>query len=259
MSKTANVAVPMRDGTLLRADVYRPATTRPVPVILYRTQYDKTQAQIQPSRFQSPDWFASHCYLVVTQDIRGLYASDGVFSEFTHDQNDGYDSVEWAARLPGSTGKVGMYGSSYVGATQWLAAETAPPHLATIIPTNTAADYYQGWTYEDGAFRLNFIEPWVMGDLATAAAQHRGDHTTAATITTDTTHLPTWLQFTPYDRFPPLQPANPTVAPYFFDCWPTAATTPTGPSGPRRPTTRRSHPGTRHRGLVRRVPDRRTS
>ena len=119
------------------ADVYRPATSQPVPVILHRTQYNKTEAQVQPSRYQSPDWFASHCYLVVTQDIRGLYASDGTFSEFTNDQNDGYDSVEWAARLPGSNGKVGMYGSYYVGATQWLAAEAATPHLATLSPAKT--------------------------------------------------------------------------------------------------------------------------
>jgi predicted acyl esterase len=185
VSVTKNVAVPMRDGTVLRADVYQPTADQPVPVILYRTQYNKEQAQIQPSRYQSPDWFASHCYLVVTQDIRGMYASAGTFSEFSHDQDDGYDSVEWAARLPGSTGKVGMYGSSYVGATQWLAAETAPPHLVTIVPANTASDYYQGWTYESGAFRLNFIEPWVMDDLALAAAHQRGDNSTATALTRD--------------------------------------------------------------------------
>src|SRR5512142_2895865 len=120
VTKTINVAVPMRDGTVLRADVYRPATTAKVPVILYRTQYDKEAAQIQPSRYQAPDWFASHCYLVVTQDIRGQYASGGTFVEFANDWMDGYDSVDWAAKLPGANGKVGMYGSSYMGATQWL-------------------------------------------------------------------------------------------------------------------------------------------
>ena len=207
----------MRDGTVLRADVYQPTVNQPVPVILYRTQYNKQQAQIQPSRYQSPDWFASHCYLVVTQDIRGMYASAGTFSEFSHDQDDGYDSVEWAARLPGSTGKVGMYGSSYVGATQWLAAETAPPHLVTIVPANTASDYYQGWTYESGAFRLNFIEPWVMEDLALAAAHQRGDNSTATALTRDAKDMAGWLHYVPYQRFPPLDPTNPVVAPYFFD------------------------------------------
>ena len=150
----------MRDGIVLRADVYRPASSRSVPVILMRTQYGKEAAQVQPSRCQRPDWFTSHCYLVVVQDIRGQYASAGTFSEFTDDRNDGYDSVEWAAKLPGSSGKVGIYGSSYVGTTQLLAAATAPPHLVTIVPANTSSDYYEGWTYENGAFRLNFIEPW---------------------------------------------------------------------------------------------------
>ena len=129
----------MRDGTVLRADVYRPNTKGAVPVILMRTQYGKSDAQAA-SRYQPPDWFASHCYLVVVQDVRGQGASGGTFREFTHDMDDGYDSVEWAAALAGSDGKVGMYGSSYVGATQWLAAVTAPPHLVTIVPANTASD-----------------------------------------------------------------------------------------------------------------------
>ncbi|MGH7291293.1 MAG: CocE/NonD family hydrolase, partial [Myxococcota bacterium] len=141
VTKQVDVPATMRDGTILRADVYRPKTSDSVPVILMRTQYGKDGAQ-SGTRYQSPDWFASHCYLVVVQDIRGQGASAGTFSEFTHDQSDGYDSVEWAAALPGSSGKVGMYGSSYVGATQWLAAVTAPPHLVTIVPANTASDYY---------------------------------------------------------------------------------------------------------------------
>ena len=162
VQKQSDVPARMRDGVVLRADVYRPKTSDAVPVILMRTQYGKTGAQVEPSRYQTPDWFASHCYLVVVQDIRGQGASGGTFTEFAHDQDDGYDSVEWAAGLPGSNGKVGMYGSSYVGATQWLAATTAPPHLVTIVPVNTASDYYDGWTYEGGEFRLAFILPWAM-------------------------------------------------------------------------------------------------
>src|ERR1700716_2567618 len=129
-----DVPATMRDGTVLRADVFRPRTTDAVPVILMRTQYGKSGAQAG-SRYQPPDWFASHCYLVVIQDVRGQGASGGTFSEFTHDMEDGYDSVEWAAALPGSNGKVGMYGSSYVGATQWLAGVATPPPP----PTSRAA------------------------------------------------------------------------------------------------------------------------
>jgi uncharacterized protein len=217
VTKTANVAVPMRDGTTLRADVYRPTTSQAVPVILMRTQYGKEAPQVQPSRYQSPDWFASHCYLVVIQDIRGQFTSGDTFSEFTNDRNDGYDSVEWAAKLPGSSGKVGMYGSSYVGATQWLAAETAPPHLATIVPANTASDYYNGWTYENGAFRLNFIEPWTMESIALSAADNRGDTKVAQQLTQDDKNITSWLRYTPYRSFPPLHPGDRAVAPYFYD------------------------------------------
>ena len=207
----------MRDGVLLYADVYKPVTNDPVPVILMRTQYDKTAAQVQPLRFQTPAWFASHCYIVVIQDIRGQYASKGIFYEYANDRNDGYDSVEWAAHLPGSNGRVGMYGSSYVGATQWLAAIATPPSLKTIVPSNTASDYYDGWTYEDGAFRLAFIERWMMEDIAYSAAVNRGDMNLAESLHKEGKDLATWFHFTPYDRFPPLHPGDPKAAPYFFD------------------------------------------
>ena len=207
----------MRDGVILRADVYRPKTDVAVPVILMRTQYGKDVAQVQPSRFQSPDWFASHCYIVVIQDIRGQGASDGVFYEYANDRSDGYDSVEWAARLPGSNGKVGMYGSSYVGATQWLAATAAPPSLKAIAPSNTASDYYDGWTYEDGAFRLAFIEPWMTETIATSAAVNRKDAATVESLKTAAKETSRWMGFKPYDALPTLQPQSRVTAPYFFD------------------------------------------
>lgn len=216
VTKQTDVAATMRDGTILRADVYRPEASDAVPVILMRTQYGKSGAQVQPSRYQSPDWFASHCYLVVIQDIRGQGTSQGTFSEFTHDGDDGYDSVEWAAALPGSNGKVGMYGSSYVGATQWLAATTAPPHLVTIVPANSASDYFDGWMYEGGQFRLAFVLPWAIG-LATSAATNRRDDATAAALKSAGADPTQWLAFRPYRALPPLQPANPAVAPWYFD------------------------------------------
>ena len=216
VDKQSDVPATMRDGTVLRADVYRPHTTDPVPVILMRTQYGKSEAQAG-SRYQPPDWFASHCYLVVIQDVRGPGSSGGTFSEFTHDMDDGYDSVEWAAALPGSNGKVGMYGSSYVGATQWLAAVTAPPHLVTIVPANTASDYYDGWTYEGGEFRLAFVQPWAIGSIALTAAQNRGDQATVAELRAAADDPTRWMDFRPFKDLPPLQPHNPAVAPWYFD------------------------------------------
>ena len=218
VSKQTDVSATMRDGTVLRADVYRPDTkdTR-VPVILMRTQYGKSDAQAAPSRYEPPDWFASHCYLVVIQDVRGQGASGGTFSEFTNDMADGYDSVEWAAGLPGSNGRVAMYGSSYVGATQWLAAVTKPPHLVTIAPANTASDYYDGWTYEGGEFRLAFVQPWAIGSIALTAAENRKDQDTASELTAAAAEPTRWMDFRPFRDLPPLQPRNPAVAPWYFD------------------------------------------
>jgi len=212
-----DVPATMRDGVVLRADVYRPQSHDPVPVLLMRTQYGKSSAQTSPDRYQSPDWFASHCYLVVVQDVRGQGSSGGVFSEFTNDMADGYDTVEWAAGLPGSDGKVGMYGSSYVGATQWLAAVTAPPHLVTIVPANTGSDYYDGWTYEGGEFRLGFVQPWAIETIALSAARNRHDDAAAAVLQAAVDDPTRWLNFRPQQELPPMQPRNPAVAPWYFD------------------------------------------
>jgi uncharacterized protein len=217
VTKSVDVPATMRDGTVLRADVYRPQTSDKVPVILMRTQYGKSAAQVQPARFQTPEWFASHCYIVVVQDIRGQGASGGTFYEYANDRNDGYDTVEWAARLAGSNGKVGMYGSSYVGATQWLAATAAPPSLRAIVPSNTASDYFDGWTYEDGAFRLAFIEPWMAETIAQSAAVNRGDLRAAAELQEGYRDIARWEKFRPYDRLPIFEPDSPSVAPYFYD------------------------------------------
>ncbi len=120
VSKEVDVPAKMRDGVTLLADVYRPTEPGSYPVLLMRLPYNKKTAQTYV--YASPEFYASQCYIVAIQDVRGQYASQGVFYAFQNEMQDGYDSVEWAASLPGSNGKVGMYGFSYVGATQWLAA-----------------------------------------------------------------------------------------------------------------------------------------
>ena len=144
VSVSQDVPVPMRDGTTLYADLYIPEGAGPFPVLLMRTPYNKTQAQ--DNIYAHPRWYASRGYIVVVQDVRGRWRSPGDWYPFAHEAEDGYDTVEWAARLPKSNGRVGMYGLSYVGATQLLAAVTAPPHLACIVPGTTASEYYEGWT-----------------------------------------------------------------------------------------------------------------
>ena len=94
---------------------------------------------------------AARGYVVVVQDVRGRYTSEGEWYTFKYESQDGYDTVEWAAALPYSNGKVGMFGGSYVGATQMLTAIAAPPHLAGILPVVTASNYHENWTYQGGA------------------------------------------------------------------------------------------------------------
>src|SRR5262249_31121161 len=128
-----DVAVPMRDGTLLRADVYRPATTSPVPVVVSRLPYDRSHPLV-PSSALDPERAVEAGFAFVCQDNRGRFASDGRFRPFQDDGRDGYDTVEWAAAQPWSSGAVGMAGRSYGGAVQWLAAAEQPPHLKAIVP-----------------------------------------------------------------------------------------------------------------------------
>ena len=90
-----------------------------------------------------------------------------------------------------------MYGSSYVGATQWLAAVTAPPHLFTIVPANTASDYYDGWTYEGGEFRLAFVLPWTISAIAKGAAAEPPRRRHVAELSAAGTDVTRWLNFEP--------------------------------------------------------------
>jgi len=162
-----DLPVEMRDGTVLATDVYRPEGEGRWPVLLQRTPYDKgrgTLALLQTDTFRA----VARGYAVVIQDCRGRYASDGEFAPFHQEVADGYDTVEWCARQPWADGGVGMYGTSYVGAVQWLAAVEAPPSLRCIVPTFTASDYYEGWTYQGGAFQWGFMCNWVLPYLASA-------------------------------------------------------------------------------------------
>jgi uncharacterized protein len=151
-----DVKVAMRDGVFLRADVYRPQAEGKFPVLLQRTPYDKRN-------FAFGLKAAARGYVVVIQDVRGRYASDGEWYTFKNEMNDGYDTIEWAAALPYSNGKVGMFGGSYVGATQMLAAIMHPPHLAGICPLVTSSNYHSSWTYQGGAFEQWFNQSWTTG------------------------------------------------------------------------------------------------
>lgn len=152
-----DVKVSMRDGTVLRADIYRPRTSGRFPVLLQRTPYNKAGGITFGYRA------ATAGYVVIIQDVRGRYTSQGEWYTFKYESDDGFDTIEWAAALPYSNGKVGMFGGSYVGATQMLAAIAHPPHLAGICPVVTASNYHSNWTYQGGAFEQWFNESWTSG------------------------------------------------------------------------------------------------
>ncbi|MGH9700614.1 MAG: CocE/NonD family hydrolase [Candidatus Acidiferrales bacterium] len=171
----ANVRMKTRDGVTLNADIYRPNLPGKFPVLMTRTPYMKNDS----GQLAQAMRMASRGYVVVVQDTRGRYASGGDWYTFKNESNDGYDAVEWAAALPQSDGRVGMFGGSYVGATQWLAAIAQPPHLAGIAPYVTASNYHNGWTYQGGAFEQWFNQSWTSA-LAQNTMQRLIDQNTNA-------------------------------------------------------------------------------
>lgn len=156
------IGCPVRDGTVLRSDHYLPPGSEDrgatFPVLLMRQPYGRDIASTVV--YRHPAWFARRGYHVVIQDVRGRGDSDGEFYPFRTEGADGFDTVQWAAALPGSNGRVGMYGFSYQGMTQLLAAAEGPPALACIAPAMTAADLYRGWFYQRGALRLASTLGW---------------------------------------------------------------------------------------------------
>jgi uncharacterized protein len=208
-----NVPATMRDGTVLRADVYRPERPGDFPVLVMRTPYDKTIGQ--GIAFQHPAWYARRGYVVVSQDTRGRFASDGPFDPFRFEAEDGADTIRWAATLPGTNGKVGTYGFSYAGALQLLAAAEGPTELACCAPAFTNDDYYDGWTYVGGAFNHAFIMSWVVQLLSIADAVKQGNIQGAISILRQANNFPALYWTQPLRHFALLKEAQ--VAPYFFD------------------------------------------
>ena len=172
----ADVGAEVRDGTVLRADVYRPDGPGRYPVLLQRTPYSKGSE----SCVEQGHRLAERGYVVVQQDVRGRYRSDGefqpgFFSADHRDAEDGYDTVEWAAGLPWSTGRVGTFGGSYCGWTQWELAHTRPPHLAAMIPSAIAANLLD--REMSGVLRLGRVLWWSVNTLAPDIRLRLGDET----------------------------------------------------------------------------------
>jgi putative CocE/NonD family hydrolase len=153
--------VPMRDGVHLAADVLRIDDGRPRPVLLLRTPYSRAAARAAGDVLG----IARDGWVVVCQDVRGRFDSDGRFMPFQDEAADGCDTVQWCAAQPWCDGRVAMSGGSYLGAAQLLCAMAAPPALGAVAPMLTPV-YDQGWCGEGGAMLLGLLAPWLAGFAA---------------------------------------------------------------------------------------------
>ena len=154
---TYDVRVPMRDGITLSADIYRPDTTEPVPVILVRTPYDNGVA----AHVAAGKKWARRGYAYVVQDVRGRGESDGDFYPLVTEANDGFDTIEWITRQPWSNKRVGMMGGSYLGWVQVYAAVLKPAGLATIVPSVTPPDPDRNFPVQFGAYEPSTLS-WLL-------------------------------------------------------------------------------------------------
>jgi uncharacterized protein len=212
-----DIEIPMRDGCVLKADLYRPDGSDKLPVLLNRTPYDKSFPQITLSTLDVIR-AAGAGYNVVVQDCRGLFTSQGTFRCFVDEARDGYDTIELLARQPWADGKVGTFGASYMGATQWLAATERPPSLKAMVPSITASDYHDGWVYQGGAFELFFSVSWLTITLGlTRLMRERADNPKAAeelgALMGSIDVMRERMEFLPLREFPLFRAG----APYFFD------------------------------------------
>jgi len=148
----------MSDSVHLVSDHYYPVQAGPHPTLLMRQPYGRDIASTVV--YAHPAWFARHGYNVVIQDVRGRGDSEGEFYPFRNEARDGVETIAWLRGRAESNGRIGMYGFSYQGATQLLAAAQRPGGLTCISPGMTACDLYHGWFYRQGALRLAASLGW---------------------------------------------------------------------------------------------------
>ncbi|MEO8448603.1 MAG: CocE/NonD family hydrolase [Gemmatimonadota bacterium] len=155
------VSTPMRDGVTLRGTVLFPGRGGRYPTLVYRTPYGKDAAIETYPMFRKA---VARGYAVLAQDVRGRYTSDGTYVPYNQEPADGFDTIEWAAAQPWSTGEIGTFGLSYPGAVQWLAATKGPPHLLAMVPAMTFSSPTNFW-YAGGIFDLSW-PTWIWHNIA---------------------------------------------------------------------------------------------
>lgn len=205
----------LSDGVELVSDHYYPPGRGSHPTLLMRQPYGRDIASTVV--YAHPAWFARHGFNVVIQDVRGRGDSEGDFYPFRHEKEDGAEAIRWLLTRPECDGKVGMYGFSYQGMTQLLAASAQPEGLVCIAPGMTAHDLYHGWFYHNGALRLASTMGWGIQMLREDARRLRLREASDA-LEEAWTNIRTELLRTPYRRHPALlQEGLPAYVLNWFD------------------------------------------
>jgi putative CocE/NonD family hydrolase len=195
----------MSDGVVLVSDHYYPPEPGPHPTLLMRQPYGRDIASTVV--YAHPVWFAAHGYNVVIQDVRGRGDSEGDFYPFRKEGRDGAETIRWLRTRPEANGAVGMYGFSYQGMTQLLAAAEQPPGLVCIAPAQTACDLYHGWFYRQGALRLASSLGWGL-QMMKADARRRKLRVASDGLEKAWADLRIQPLVTPYGLHPQLQHAG---------------------------------------------------
>lgn len=214
-----NVPCTMRDGTILYADIYRPNAEGEFPVLLTRLPYNK-DLPFYSHRYLDTNRLVRNGYVVIIQDVRGRFNSEGDYYPFVDEAEDGYDTVEWAASLPYSSGKVGMFGLSYYGFTQLLAAAEQPPHLHAIVPAMTLSDRKNSSYMENKPFLLASSETWALESVAPDEMKRKyKDPETYNEMMSKFVeiynNIEEWYRYRPVKDWPPLKELG--VASFFYD------------------------------------------
>lgn len=214
-----NIMVPMRDGVKLATDIYRPLDEKPAPVLLARLPYNKDRPRevlaVPLERFLQAG------YAVVIQDLRGRYHSEGEFTRIRDEPDDGVDTIAWITSQPWASGAVGMFGASYLGIPQWLAAKEQPAALQAIAPMHCRHSMY---AHQGGAFELGLWLWWALKQGAEGEVHHRqmqaGNAASEESMALAQAEkdLQATIARLPFEHLPLMdQPLLEQFAPYYFD------------------------------------------
>ena len=214
MKVEKNIPCQLSDGTVLSSDVYRPNNRGVYPVLMLRLPYDKETPRYYDEYLDVPRMVDAG-YVVILQDVRGRFASEGEFYPFIHEGKDGYDAVEWAAKLPYSNGKVGLFGMSYHGYTQLAAAVEKPPSLKAIAPVMTMGEPFSDISNKEGAANATGkFKTWVLGSIIEDQLKRR-NRFDKMKFQSYLENMTKWLYNAPANEWVPMKDLDPDS--FFFE------------------------------------------